>query len=525
MGKHLLIVATTAALFANLFPTRPSRADEKLDSKTIARLITQLGSSNFGDREEATRALVQIGPAARGPLEKAAAGKDAEVRRRAEIVLERIEKDLDTAALLVPKRIRLNFQDTPITDAVAELAKKTGFAIQFEGDRTRLANRKITLDTGEIPFWDALDQFCRNAGLVERGPVPPKNNQAAANNEVLQNQIIFQNQRRMLMARRGLNSPVPNSADAGRIVLVEGKPDSLPHWYAGAVRIRALPPSSPGAGQIKTQEETYITLEIAPQPKMAWQGILDVRIDKAVDQAGQSLSYVLPASGPGNEFAQEMNAMGINAAWMMNGNVIVMNEDGSPVDMTSHQRQMPVRFKLAGKPSQVLKEIHGTVAAQVLTPHQPLITVENILKAQDRTVKGPERSYLKVLEVSRLDHGQIKLRIEVRPPPMGMNGLPMFGGGGRVFVQRFNGKMAVMAMQDVDNNGVQSLTLQDAKGQNFQLVNIDETPAPNGNNGNQEYHLVFQSRPGLGEATKLAFSGRRMVTIEIPFTLKDVPLP
>jgi hypothetical protein len=181
MGKPLLIVATMAVLFTNLFSTRPSWAEEKLDSKTIARLVTQLGSSNFGDREEATRALVQIGPIARGLLEKAAAGKDAEVRRRAEIVLERIEKDLDTAALLVPKRIRLNFQDTPITDAVAELAKKTGFAIQFEGDRTRLANRKITLDTGEIPFWDALDQFCRNAGLVERGPVLPKNNQAAAN--------------------------------------------------------------------------------------------------------------------------------------------------------------------------------------------------------------------------------------------------------------------------------------------------------------------------------------------------------
>ncbi len=520
MAKRSLTTVTLVALFATVLPTLLVPAEEKNESKTITRWIKQLGSNNFGDREEATRALIRIGPAARVQLEIAAAGKDAEVRRRAEVVLERIEKDADTAALLLPKRVRLIYQDTAVTDAVADLAKKTGFAIQFEGDRTLLANRKITLDTGEVSFWEALDKFCRKAGLIERGPLPPKADQASGNGPEQMEKLLLERQMRVRMLRRGMYSPVPNNPVAGPIVLVEGKPDGLPRWHAGAVRIRALSAKTPAIGQVKTQEETFITLEVSPEPKLAWQGILDVRIDKAVDQAGQTLPQVLTGKLAGNEFYPDLNGM------MWNGNAIFLDMDsGEPVDWLRHQRHFPVRFKIAGRPSQFLKEVQGTVAAQVQTPHQPLITVEDVLKSQGRTFKGPDGSYLKVVEVSRMDHGQVKLRVQVRPPPMGMNGMQMLGGGGRVFIQRFNGRMAVMAMQEVDNGGLQNLTLQDAKGQNFQLAIIDETLAPNGNGANLEYHLVFQPRPAMGDASKFVYSGRRLVTIEIPFTLKDVPLP
>ncbi len=33
-----------------------------------------------------------------------------------------------------------------------------------EGDKTKLAKRKITLDTGEVSFWEAFDQLCLKAG-------------------------------------------------------------------------------------------------------------------------------------------------------------------------------------------------------------------------------------------------------------------------------------------------------------------------------------------------------------------------
>ena len=134
----------------------------------LNELVSQLGSRSFQEREQATHALIAAGPSALEYLQKATASSDAEIRRRAGLVLERIEKEIDTARLLKPHRLHLIYRDTPITEAVADFAKKSGFPLQFEGDRVQLANRKITLDTGEVTFWEALNQFCRAAGLVER---------------------------------------------------------------------------------------------------------------------------------------------------------------------------------------------------------------------------------------------------------------------------------------------------------------------------------------------------------------------
>jgi hypothetical protein len=42
---------------------------------------------------------------------------------------------------------------------------------------------------------------------------------------------------------------------------------------------------------------------------------------------------------------------------------------------------------------------------------------------------------------------------------------------------------------------------------------------------NQLQHiLTFQAEKGQ-EASKLIYSGRKMLTVDIPFTLKDAPLP
>jgi hypothetical protein len=59
------------------------------DDSDVDRLVKQLGSEDFNEREAATRALRRIGPSALAPIERAAAGsKDAEVRRRAAELLQ-----------------------------------------------------------------------------------------------------------------------------------------------------------------------------------------------------------------------------------------------------------------------------------------------------------------------------------------------------------------------------------------------------------------------------------------------------
>jgi len=60
----------------------------------VERLIKQLGSDEFDERETATKRLQEIGDPALGALDKAATSADAEVRRRAKYVLDKLYPEL-----------------------------------------------------------------------------------------------------------------------------------------------------------------------------------------------------------------------------------------------------------------------------------------------------------------------------------------------------------------------------------------------------------------------------------------------
>jgi HEAT repeat protein len=70
------------------------RADESksmASSKDVNRLIDQLGSDRFEDREQATQQLSQLGKSALPGLKEATNSPDAEVRRRAQQLIQQIE--------------------------------------------------------------------------------------------------------------------------------------------------------------------------------------------------------------------------------------------------------------------------------------------------------------------------------------------------------------------------------------------------------------------------------------------------
>jgi hypothetical protein len=78
-----------------------------------------------------------------------------------------------------------------------------------------------------------------------------------------------------------------------------------------------------------------------------------------------------------------------------------------------------------------------------------------------------------------------------------------------------------MAMADLG-----SLELLDARGQPLQRLNPEaqqrQVPA---NAGPQTVEVTYQARAGQAEPARLVWYGRRNVLLEVPFTLKDVPLP
>src|SRR5438874_6724118 len=72
-----------------VLPFLPAVADDP-DDKEIARLVKQLGSSDYRMRDAATKRLKELGEPAADALVRAMKSNDLEVRRRAEAILTEI---------------------------------------------------------------------------------------------------------------------------------------------------------------------------------------------------------------------------------------------------------------------------------------------------------------------------------------------------------------------------------------------------------------------------------------------------
>lgn len=513
---------------------------DRADNLQVHRLIEQLGSALYRDREQATEALAGIGAPALEALRQAAASEDAEVRRRAGALVEKIEKAVETARLLAPGRVRLVYKDTPVTEAVADLARKTGYDIRLAGDARELAGRKVTLDTGETTFWEAFDRFCREAGLAEAAPsnpyqkafldanvapmpalprvaaVQPQQARVAAVARLAQVQRAAQIQGVRMMAYPSNPWEVPN-----QLLLTDGKPSSLPSHYAGALRIRALSNPTEAAGTLRQAGEIGVALEVTPEPRLQWRHVLAVRIQRAVDEKGQELAQASELNTPED---QELILMANMVAKMRSSGAIY-----SPASL----RQVPIRLRKGEQESARLAELTGTLAAQMQTAQAPLITMPEVLKAAGKTVKGEQGGLLKVEEVSRKEDGEITLRLRLDvPPEVTAAAIPAVNvnPGNAAKLQALQArqvavaaqlqmqlKMAQMGAPVVAQSGFSGLTLLDAKGQTVPLMQAQVNPQG-------EYVLTFRPRPDQAEADKLVFSGSRTVMVEVPFTLKDVPV-
>jgi hypothetical protein len=467
------------------------------DRERIARCVTQLGSEEYSQREAATRELDAVGPAALEALRKAQDSEDLEVRRRARALVSRIERRMEIARLLAPRRVHLVYRDTPVVEAVADFAKKTGFPIQLQGDTSKLRERTITLDTGDVTFWEAFEQFCQKAGVRE---VPA----VTATPQPTTHEEQIRLQRALILRSRAYEQP---AAIDTRLMLTAGTPLAEPTFRAGALRFRALPGQA-ATGIRQGGAETQFTLDVTPEPGLTWQGIVDVRIEKAIDEHGKVLSTA-PAAVAAVPAPSEDGIMRLRE----------LTDPG--VDMSpNHLRQVPVRLQRSNRAARLLKEVQGTLAARVMAPPQPVLTIDQVMTAAGKKVENAESGSLTVVDVSRETDGIVRLRVQRENP----TGTALFAG------RRFRRAVVVVNGQVIDQGAgtnSESISLVDARGQSFQQVSSANTRTDIGGNGlwRQELVLTFKPQPGQGEPAKLHVNGRKTVAIEVPFTLRDVPLP
>jgi hypothetical protein len=451
-------------------------------------LIRQLGSEEFRQRQEASRGLERLGASALPALQQAAqTDADPEICRRAEELVRLISHQVENARLLKPKLVRLVYKDTAVPAAVADFAAKTGFKIELQGDTSRISGRRITLDTGAVSFWEALDQFCRQAGLSERSTAA-----AASPRGQRAGQVIIRE------TRYGTPQPSDN-----RLHLVDGPPSQLPAWRSSSVRVRALSPATPLPGLVKTADETFVSLDVLPEPALAWDGVIDVRIDRAIDDQDQQLGQAatqLPAAHLGNDMV-----------FMANG--MVITDDGSY--MPGPRGQVPVRLQRGERPSKFLKELAGSVAVRVLKA-EALVTVERLLQAGGQKVRGVDGDSIKVLDITRRPSDRVAVRVQV----VSQQGL--FGGNR---VVRANGNVIVIRGGGSFTSASTRLAVLDAAGKPLPV-----SPLQRGLNANangimeEELELTFTASAQAGDL-KLILNGQRAHSLDVPFTLKDVPLP
>jgi uncharacterized protein (TIGR03067 family) len=99
MRARLFIGVVIAFILATQTQSLRGDPDEPLDAERIARLIKQLGDDDFDKREAASKALDAIGELALAALRIAQSSDDAEVHRRAEAIIQAIQRRITNREL------------------------------------------------------------------------------------------------------------------------------------------------------------------------------------------------------------------------------------------------------------------------------------------------------------------------------------------------------------------------------------------------------------------------------------------
>lgn len=144
----------------------PAVIPEKPIDPELLKLVNALGSENYREREKAGQALEGKGEKALGDLRRALSTTDnPEVNRRLTMIVRRMDYD----RLVSPKRVTMNLKDKTAKAAFEEIAKQTGYRIDFNnnggGGIGGQAEPKYSFEFDKAPFWQVVDKIAEQAGL------------------------------------------------------------------------------------------------------------------------------------------------------------------------------------------------------------------------------------------------------------------------------------------------------------------------------------------------------------------------
>ena len=543
----------------------------QITQPAISEMIKSLGDSSFEVREKAEKDLGLAGEPALEQLRKARKSEDPEIRRRAESLIKKIETESDNKKLIDPKKITMKHVDAPVTEVIADLVKQSGYRIVLEDKSRALESKKISVEMKDASFWEALQTISVKANLVEVAglqgvagnpirvefpkpnvfpravpklvppPVPPKEEEepkkGVKNDGGPQAiRVLFVPQEKAQPVAPPAVLPQPllppgiglgqvfgqiaigmDQAPAARgkenvIILKEGKFDLLPTDNRSAYRIRLLKNPETVFGK-PDDKHILIGLEVTPEPRFKLQEITGVKITKAVDESGQILEQdtnisrndILAPPMPGRIIARPIQALG---------------QEGKAGAVDS---KVPIHFLKAQKDSKSIQMLEGKLILQVLDDSKPILEITNIEKEVGKKIEGKSGAWLKINECGKDAKGFHSLRIEYDIPAdaVAANNRIQLGNirvQNNIVIQ--NGQFNIVGGAAPANLG--DFKIFDAEGKTL-TPNSSSTSVQIGPGGTKR--SINVTYPANSKAPfKIIYEGGTTIAVEVPFSLKLIPL-
>ncbi|HUS40947.1 MAG TPA: hypothetical protein VMX74_15950, partial [Pirellulales bacterium] len=206
---------------------QPEQTAEEDFRLQVRRLVEQLKSDRFDQRESARAELITLGPAVLPHLPKIHAGTDSELREAISKVRSALEVEAARNSLNA-RRVNLDVTDKPLLQVLNDITRQTGNPIiDFRGFRGQpKTSPPVTVHWKDVPFWKAVDEVLAKAGMavypyaIDREGAPlravafvDRAGQAAGDDKVVAYEGAFRFEPLQVIARRGLRDPLQSGLE------------------------------------------------------------------------------------------------------------------------------------------------------------------------------------------------------------------------------------------------------------------------------------------------------------------------
>ncbi len=477
---------------------------------SVETLIKQLGHPQFAERNQAALALEKMGSQALPALRQALQHDDPEVARRVKEIIQKIEQQSEVDHLLQPTQVELDFQQTTLETVIKELAKQTKFVIEIADDQMK--QQKITIKTGKVSFWQALDQLCQLIPCQVRGVAQESPERNPFGNRGQIQQGLPPNLPRInLPAMPGLTDGA-ESTSPPKLRLEAGEALTVPQVRVGALSIRALPIHL--AENPRVREYTGILLEVRPEPALQWNGPIDLRMEPLKD-----------------ELQQPVEVTTIELSNRLEGK----NDAESPIAAKRFpwNQQLVLLLRPPENPGKRLPSFKGTLVLPIVPAQRPLITVSNlasIKKTSTHTALSGEQLTIQTIDVK--ENGEVILVVEQQ-----MEWTDQAPGNQIVIRQgnmRFQGNFQVQVggvgpqgkiQFEGSKQPIAGLLLYDEDGQIYGGTTRSESMKLSDRQQTRTMTIYYSPPQKTSKPDRLVWLSSRPTTLEVPFELKDLPMP